>query len=29
LSKENDAAEGFAHLLRDVLRKLGETDEHP
>jgi hypothetical protein len=29
LSKEDDAVEGFAHLLRDVLRKLGETDEHP
>jgi len=28
LSKEGDTAEAFAHLLRDVLRKLGVTDEH-
>jgi len=29
LSKEDDTAEAFASLLRDVLRKLGVTDENP
>jgi len=29
LSKEEDAAEAFANLLRDVLRKLRVTNEHP
>jgi len=29
LSREEDIAQAFASLLRDVLRKLGVTDEHP
>jgi len=29
LSKEDDTAEAFASLLRDVMRKLGVTDENP
>jgi len=29
LSREDNTAEAFANLLRDVLRKLGVTDEHP
>jgi hypothetical protein len=29
LSKEEDAAEAFAHLLRSVLRKMSVTNEHP
>jgi len=29
LSKEEDVAEAFANLLKDVLRKLSVTSEHP
>jgi len=29
LSREEDASDAFASLLRDVLRKLGVTHEHP
>lgn len=29
LGREDNTAEAFANLLRDVLRKLGVTDEHP
>jgi len=29
LSREDNAVEAFANLLRDVLRKLGVTGEHP
>ena len=29
LSREDNTVEAFANLLKDVLRKLGVTDEHP